>query len=436
MPRRLLPLFLLVVSLATACVESPAATTSTTTTTAPSTTTAPAPPTLDLGGLVPADPVTLVPFEDADSLVVGDRHDGAVSPDGRWAVVRTSGEEAMTELTLIELDGLVSTSIEGDEIGLGPVVDDTGLAHFFAAGELTWISPDDSGVVASAPFAPDHLTDTLTDLGDGRVAYLTGPDSERGPISVVIVAGDSVTVHEIAGVTAGAQTPADPDLPHRELVVPAVAFDGGNDIAMIVAADEDVIVVVDLVTGAATEHILTSAAWPDDEPAQRDVFISDDGSTLFVATSHLSVEQTGDGWKATESAHPLVVVDTGDWTSRAIESVIASHIYPSPDRSIIATSGAETVTEGDGHTEMTQSPVYVIEVATSEPLVGFEGRSGTIEDVQFSGDGAEMYVLSTGEEAMNIDIVDMATLELAGSVGFPRMSLVGEAGLMAFHLTE
>ena len=432
MPRRLLPLFVFVVSLTTACAESPAVTT----TTAPSATTAPAPPTLELGGLVPADPATLVPYEEAESLVVGDRHDGAVSPNGLWAVVRTTGDEATTELTLIELDGLVSTPIEGDDIGLGPVVDDTGLAHFFVAGKLNWAGPDGTGVIETAPSAPDHLTDTLTDLGDGRVAYLTGPETERGPISVVIVAGDSVTVHEIAGVTAGPQTSADPDLPHRELVVPAVAFDGGNDLAMIVAADEDVIVVVDLVTGAATEHIFTSAPWPDDEPAERDLFISDDGSTLFVATSHLLIEQSGDGWETTESAHPLVVVDTGDWTSRAIESVIASNVYPSPDKSIIATSGAETVTESDGHTETTQSPVYVIEIATSEPLVGFEGRSGTIEDVQFSGDGGEMYVLSTGEDAMNIDIVDIAVLELAGSVGFTRMSLVGEAGLMAFHLTE
>jgi hypothetical protein len=342
----------------------------------------------------------------------------------------------MTELTLIELDGLVSTPIEGDDIGLGPVVDDAGLAHFFAAGELTWVSPEDTGVIETAPSAPDYLTDTLTDLGDGRVAYLTGPDTDQGPISVVTVAGDAVTVHEIAGVTAGPQTSAEPELPHRELVVPAVAFDGEKDLATIVAADKDVIVVVDLVTGAATERPFTSTPLPDDEPAERDVFISDDGSTLFVATSHLLVEQTGDGWETTESAHPLVVVDTEDWTSRAIESVIASHIYPSPDRSIIATSGAETVTGSDGRTETTQSPVYVIEVAASEPLVGFEGRSGTIEDVQFSGDGAEMYVLSTGEDAMNIDIVDMAALELAGSVGFTRMSLVGEAGLMAFHLTD
>jgi hypothetical protein len=408
----------------------------TTTTTSPSATTAPAPPTLELGGLVPADPATLVPFEDAESLVVGERHDGAVSPNGRWAVVRTTGEEAMTELTLIELDGLVSTPIEGEGIGLGPVVDDAGRAHFFATGLLTWVSPDATGVIETAPSTPDYLTDTLTDLGDGRVAYLTGSETERGPISVVIVSGEAVTVHEIAGVTVGPQPSAEPDLPHRELVVPAVAFDGGKDLATIVAADEDVIVVVDLVTGATTEHTFTSAPWPDDEPAERDVFISDDGSTLFVATSHLLVEPTGDGWETTESAHPLVVIDTRDWTSRAIESVIASNVYPSPDRSIIATSGAETVTESDGHTETTQSPVYVIEVAASEPLVGFEGRSGTIEDVQFSGDGAEMYVLSTGEDAMNIDIVDMAALELVGSVGFTRMSLVGEAGLMAFHLTE
>jgi hypothetical protein len=70
------------------------------------------------------------------------------------------------------------------------------------------------------------------------------------------------------------------------------------------------------------------------------------------------------------------------------------------------------------------------------PSICGEGPSQSRLQASVDPDGAEMYVLSTGEDAMNIDIVDMAALELAGSVGFTRMSLVGEAGLMAFHLTE
>jgi len=99
--------------------------------------------------------------------------DAETAIDSLVVTVRSSNPD------LIDLDGLVPTPIEGDDIGLGPVVDDNGLAHFFAAGELTWVGPDDAGIIETAPSAPDYLTDTLTDLGDGRVAYLTGPDTDQ-----------------------------------------------------------------------------------------------------------------------------------------------------------------------------------------------------------------------------------------------------------------
>jgi hypothetical protein len=99
----------------------------------------------------------------------------------------------------------------------------------------------------------------------------------------------------------------------------------------------------------------------------------------------------------------------------------------------MATAGATINTDSEGGTEQAQEPVYLIDASTGEPLVGFEGRSGTISDIQYSSDSSELYVISEGSEGTNIDIVDVALEGLAGSLGFERISLVGEAGLIAFH---
>ena len=76
-----------------------------------------------------------------------------------------------------------------------------------------------------------------------------------------------------------------------------------------------------------------------------------------------------------------------------------------------------------------------MDTESGEPLAGFEGNSGDIVDVQYSPAMNEIYVVSVSELGTNIDVVDATTRSLAGNVAFTRMSLIGEAALIAFHST-
>jgi hypothetical protein len=396
------------------------------TTTVSGATTDPDAPSLELGGLVPADPATLIPLEDASTIVSGEGHIGVVAPDRRWALVRSTREDPLAAaISVIDVpDEALAYSSEGT-VAPGMTISDEGIAHYFDEGRLTRLGPEGVVTVDSAPVAAPAFSGTLADLGDGRLGYLTAPGEGVGPVLLVVVAGDDVTVHEVEGVEGGQTSSA--------AVVPAVVFDAAADRAIVVSAEADTLVVVDLIAGHMSEHPFTGEPGLGDEPATRDVVISDDGARLFIATS--SSESTGEGGQRTavETASSLVVVETVDWASRALD-VPAWAVTPSPTGDVVATTGGVKTLSADGSTEIDQAPVYVVDVAQGEPVVGFEGRSGTIYDLQFSADGAEMYVLSEADEGTNIDIVDMATLQLAGSVAFNRISLVGEAGLMAFHL--
>jgi hypothetical protein len=328
-------------------------------------------------------------------------------------------------VSVIDVPGEVVVYSSEGAIAEGLAISDEGIAHYFTDDKLTRLDAEGAVVVDGAPAASADFSRTLTDLGDGRVGYLTAPHDGIGAVSLVVVTGDEVTVHELEGVNGGETT--------ASAMVPAVAFDTAANHAIVVSAEDDTLVVVDLITGSTSEHPFAGEPGPAGQPATRDVVLGDDGARLFIATSHF--ESTGDGEQRTvvETASSLVVVEADAWTSRVLD-VPAWSVTPSPERDVVATTGGVRTTMADGSSQVEQAPVYVVDVSEGEPLVGFEGRSGTIYDLQFSADGAEMYVLSEAEEGTNIDIVDMATLQLAGSVAFTRISLVGEAGLMAFHL--
>jgi len=408
------------------------------TTTAPPTSLAPsatstpgARPSIVIGGLILADPATLIPVENAAPIVTAGWHSGVVSPNRFWAAVRSGDDdEASRSISIVDLQTMsIVAAAEG--FGEGLTIGDAGVAYYFESGELNQLGPDTAGPVPGGPpLTPTYLASTLEILPDGRLAYLTGVEDQLGPVSIVVIE-DGVTVHEIGTVTSGPVPAGDPTVPHRDFLVPEVAWDHRRDRALVISAAEDMLVVTDLVSGNMTEHGFAAGGSPGDGGAGRDAFLSNDGSTLFVATRLLEVTSDGGDWEAVDAGQQLAVVDTSDWTIRLVP-VDAWALAPAPDGGLLATVGAEITSNGAGTSTTRQSPVYLVDTVTGEPLVGFEGRSGTIVDVQFSAAGAEMYVRSF-DETTTIDIVDIATRELVGSVGYTRISLIGEAGLMAFH---
>lgn len=393
------------------------------------TTTSPGPQTLIPGGLIPADPATLVPFEDAQPVVLGSSHQGVVSPNRRWAAVASEQPGGGSHVNVIDLESLEAVA-RGSGSGAGLAVDDTGMAAWFDDGQLRLLGAGMEQAVVELPVAPPYFSETLAIFPDGRIAYLHGPEDERGVVSIVVRDGDDVTVHEIGGVTAGTAPIDDPDLP-RDYHVPDVAWDPGNDRAIVILADEDRLIVVDLRDGSTEEHGFAAGGSRHDLSTERNTHLAGSG-TLFVATRQLEISEDADGWRSTESAQQLVAVDTGDWTSRLLP-VNAWSVFSSPDGSVLATTGATVSSDSEGGSRRSQEPVYLIDPSTGEPLVGFEGRSGAIFDIQYSSDSSEIYVISEGPEGTNIDIVDLALEGLAGSLAFERITLVGEAGLIAFH---
>jgi hypothetical protein len=423
---------LLLVAVLAAC----SGTTDITTTTAlPTGSSTAAPQTLIPGALISVDPATLVPFEDAQPVLVGVSHQGVASPNGRWVAIRTdqTGDRGYRISILDVHSSLVVADVEGSGDGLQ--IDDEGRAVWFEAGRPVQLEITSEQTPIDAPETPSYLSDTLSILPDGRIGYLLGPEDERGAISVVVVDGEQTTVHEVGQVISGPVETDGPSLPQRAMLVPEVVWDGDNDRAIVISPDEDALVVVDLETGETTEHQFATGGSPENAGAQRDSYLTTDGSMLYIATGLLEVTSEGNTWEAVESAQQLAAIDTADWSSRLVAAQ-ADAVYPSPDGTVLATTGAESISDSEGGAQRSQSPVFLVDTSTGEPLVGFEGRSGAIGEVQFSAAGSEMYVISEGPEGTNIDIIDVASQQLAGSLGFQRISLVGRAGLLSFHLTD
>ncbi len=426
------PFVVLVVALAACSGASDAATS----TTAGSASTSAQSQTIVPGGLVPADPATLVPYEDAQPLVVASYHDGVVSPNGRWAAIFSRElDQVDGEVNVIDLD---TSAILASRVGSGEglTIDDRGQAAWLEDGALRLLSTDMDEIVANVPLAPARLRSTLEILGDGRIVYLSAASEHSSPVSIVVVdpaSGADAVSYQLVGVTSGA-SPEDSgdDPPHSDLI-PAVAWDEGDDRALVVSNTDNIVVEVNLSTGTLTEHTFQAFPLSGFDGAGRDTFLSPAGDVLVVATRVREVEDAGEGGLITEEARDLITVDTRDWTAATADQSVWS-LWPSPDGAQLAGSGAVVSWDSEGNGETVDGPVFLIDASTGRPLVGFEGRSGGITEVQFSADGAEMYVVSEGAQGSNIDIVDVGSQGLAGSLGFARISLIGEAGLLAFHL--
>ncbi len=422
-----------VLTLALAACSAGTVTTTTTTTTTTSdpfaTTTTRAPQLLVPGGLIAVDPATLVPYEDAEPIIVGTSHHGTVSSNGTWVAVASASEDGDVVIVITGDDRDVVSQTPGS--GEGLYVDDEGLAVWFDEGRLRSSATDAPWQDLELPGpVPPALTDSLEVFADGRIAYAISPDDGPGPISLVLVNEASHSELVIQGVDAGPLSVS--DLPVPDFLAPAVVWDPARNRAILVSATANEVAVVDLGSGETVIHHFDADALPD-WGVGRDAFLTTDSETLLIATRVLELAGGEADWEAHEYAGDLVLVDTADWaTTETTQSIWT--LSPSRDATSVAGTGASVTWSQSGDAETLQSPVYLIDGTDGEVLVGFEGRSGTIDEVQFSGDGAEMYVMSESEDGTNIDIIDVATQQLAGSLGFNRISLIGGAGLMAFHL--
>lgn len=361
------------------------------------------------GGLIQEHPPTLIPFEGAEPIVVGNWHDGVVSRNRAFAAIRT-GETAQPEILISVINlGTLEVASSASGVGDGIEVADDGMAYYFDDAVLMVLTDNGSFAALDAPPVAPGMHDSLQILDQGKVGFLTKRSGDSEQVDVVVWG---------AGESARYET----DITSSEERQPAVAW--SSETAYVVDAASDNLVVVDLETGGISEHAFETEGGISEGGVVRDVSIGPDG-LLFIATKLTEVEDVG----TKQVAQKLVVVDTGDWSSRIVD-VNVENLAPSPTNGVLAGWGSVVQTDG----EVAQSPVYLIDMSTGEPLVGFQGNNGDIAGVQFSGAGAEMYVISHGD-ITNIDIVDVASQELVGNVSFVGISLVGEAGLMAFHST-
>jgi hypothetical protein len=416
-----------------ACTGISVATTSTTEE-SPSTTSASQ--TIVPGGLIPADPATLVPYEDVEPLVVARYHHGVVSPNGGWAAILSrETDQGDGEINVVDMESL---AIVASQLGSGDglTIDDRGQAAWLEDDGLRLLATEVDETFLDLPSAPTRLRNTLGILDDGRIVYLAASPVEVGPVSIVVVDLTSEipsASFELASVTSGT-SPTEPGGGRAQSVLtPAVAWDEAGNRGLVVSNTDNIVVEVDLSSGSFIEHAFEALPVSGLDGVGRDVFLSPAGDVLLVATRVREADDSGGSVHTTEEAADLITIDTRDWTATTYDQSAGS-IWASPDGAHVAGQGATVSWDSEGIEETVDGPVYLIDGSTGRPLVGFEGRSGTISDVQFSADGGEMYVVSQGPQGTNIDIVDVGSQGLAGSLGFSRISLVGEASLLAFHV--
>lgn len=422
---------LLVIALLTAACTSDGEATSTTADTGPTTTvatTATTRPQLVDGGLVLADPATLIPFEDAEPIIVGMDHRGTVSQDLSRTVVQTSLSDGSFLVSVLETNSWeVLSSVDVDVEPQLLTVDDAGAAYWLggpAGGDLLVLEPgaDAPRLVTSdllGGFDPygDQI-ETLADGGLGLVGSHTTGDGDV--VSVVILSPDGeMTVHDLPALETRTDINGD-EYPVR----PDYAWDTTNNRVLVVEATRDVVNELDLESGDIDQH-----PWDGIGPAtQRDVVLSPDGARLFVASAG---EETKDDGLA-RSPQDLVVLDTVDWASGEIVDIAVDHLYPSPDNQTLLAQGAEVTTTATG-TEARPSPVYLLDMTTAEVSVGFQVSDSVESPAQYSADGAFAYLATDEDGAETYAILDVTIQELVGTAGFNRFSLIGPAALVAFH---
>ncbi len=447
---------LLALILAACTGETAPTLTSLTQTTTPAETTTTTRPQIVDGGLVPVDPATLVPVPGSKSITQGKWFQGTVSPSGKRLALLKLMNNAQEWVEVVDLETnevVAETRVPQGASGLQ--ISNDGTAFWVTGGNRMTLFRLAAGAndreKVFDKFPEDFFTDAFQLLGDERFGFfgITSTDGvNRGEASIVIVDAedDSMTQIPLPKVDMGiiGETEPGDDVETLEIANPVAVWDSEKDRVLIVEATRDVVTEVSLSDGEIVEHpwrtpeaglgrlfawlIPTAQAKGLTGGVTRDAVLSADGGRLFVATSVREIEDD----KQVSSPLDLVVLDTETWDATAIDAQVDT-LYPSPDGVFLLAQGVE-VTEGES--DLRASPVYVIDMVTAELLIGFQTSDIGAADVSFSRDGAEAYITTWSESDMKIDILDMGLLQLTGAVEFPEISLIGEAGLMAFHFDE
>jgi len=409
--------------------ETPTTTTGSGPTTSLVTSTTVRPQLVD-GGLVAADPATLIPYEDSEPIIIGRDHTGTVSEDGSKTVVQTLLSNGSYLVTVLETETweFLASDEQQDEPQL-LTVGDKGAAYWLTGGADPGIHL--LGVGADSLYTlPDQLPKDFTAVGDsiellddnslGLFGHYHDPDVSGRLFAALIVSPDGTTVrHDLPAIDTEVEIDGEP-FP----VLPDYAWDVESGRLLVVEATRDVVHVLDLESGVVTQH-----PWDGIGPAtHRDVVLSPNGSLLFVASANHEVKDNN----LVRTPQDLVVLDAVDWASGEVVDIAVDQLYPSSDNLTLLAQGAEvtsTVTE----TSARPSPVYLLDMTTAEVSLGFQ-VSDTVESaVQYSADGAFAYLANDQDGAERYAILDVGGEELVGTAGFNRFSLIGPAGLVAFH---
>ena len=425
------------------------------------TTTITNPPLVD-GGLISIDPATLIPLQGSEPILVADWFSGVVSPNGAFAAIESlAGDNQVLQVSLIEL--ATNEVLANVDMPHGtwdrPIVDNDGMVYWLGGEQGLSLYRvqlgDTEAEILYSGFPPSLSGVSLDLLPDGRFGVFGSRFDERpeGEATVILVAADASGHEEILleSVTAGFANEPDPDSTIQvfEFAGNAPVWDHDGDRFLLVEAARDVVTQVNLSTSEVSEHSfslpeatlshlfawLTPVAQAKGPVAgvTRDAILAPDGRDLFVATliSGTEVEETS--WETNRLPQDVMVLDTDTWTVSVLD-VSADTLDASPNGIHLLAHGAE-VTEGtSAGFEVQPSPIHVIDISTSEVLLNFQTSDVSAAEIQFSADGELVYISTWSQDTATIDILDLGLLQLTGAVSFRELSLVGQAGFMAFHL--
>jgi hypothetical protein len=340
-----------------------------------------------------------------------------------------------------------------------PVVADDGVIYWLSGEQgltLYRLGPgDDQAEALYTDFPPNFTSVNLNILTDGRIGVFGVRRDEHaaGVANLVLIAADAST-HEnipLENVIAGYANEPDPDATIQvfEFAGNAPVWDNESGRFLLVEAARDVVTEVNLTTNEVTEHPFSppvafldqlwtfitpvAQAKGPESGVTREAVLAPDGQSLFVATVLTETEVEDSSWETTRSPEDLIVIDVETWDVSNLDIAVDT-LEPSPDGSHLLANGAE-VTEGTtAGFEVQPSPVYVINMSAPEVLLGFQTSDESAAEIQFSADGELVYISTWSQDIVTIDILDLGLLQLTGAVSFRELSLVGQAGYMAFHL--
>ena len=443
----------LVALTATACSADTTSDAGDPATTTPADSTTTTRPRLVDGGLIPIDPATLIPLSGAQPISIASSFDGLVSANGRWAVLQTwrsSTDQQSVEIVNLTINEVVSSLAM--DAGIPDLsIDDNGNVYLLTwmerprlellrpGAETTEVLIDEfpSGMAPTEMevFGPQRfgLFGTASDGG----AHLFISDLETGEVTEVTLPNVGVGVIEELELID--------DLPVFETANPAVVWDTEQSRVLIVEATRDIVTAIETDTGHVSEHPWESPTsfldrlWAAFQPTAqakglttgttRSVVMTRDGSKMYIATSTSGLQDSG----TVRSPQDLIILDTKSWGVTSLD-IMADTLWASPNPGLILAQGSE-VTDNPAESSVSASPIYVID-PTDDSVTTIQTTSKSAAEITFSPDGNLVYIATQTPTDTKIEILDLNFMQLTGAIEFRELSLIGPAGLMAFHLDQ